>query len=44
VSVPVHKRRIGYDFQDARLSPHLTVRKKLDYRRSRKNTMALTAA
>jgi molybdate transport system ATP-binding protein len=31
--VPVHRRRIGYVFQDARLFPHLDVRKNLDYGR-----------
>lgn len=29
VNVPVHRRRIGYVFQDARLFPHLTVRQNL---------------
>jgi molybdate transport system ATP-binding protein len=33
VSVPVHKRRIGYVFQEHRLFPHLSVRKNLDYGR-----------
>lgn len=33
VSVPRHKRRIGYVFQDARLLPHLTVRQNLLYGR-----------
>ncbi|WP_299611513.1 molybdenum ABC transporter ATP-binding protein [uncultured Tateyamaria sp.] len=28
---PVHKRRIGYVFQDARLFPHMTVADNLDY-------------
>jgi molybdate transport system ATP-binding protein len=32
--VPVHRRRIGYVFQDARLFPHLDVRQNLDYGRS----------
>ena len=31
--VPVHRRRIGYVFQDARLFPHLTVRANLTYGR-----------
>lgn len=31
VWTPPHKRRIGYVFQDARLFPHLTVRKNLLY-------------
>lgn len=31
LSVPVHRRRIGYIFQDARLFPHLTVRTNLRY-------------
>ena len=30
VHVPVHRRRIGYVFQDARLFPHLDVRQNLD--------------
>ena len=29
--VPVHRRRLGYVFQDARLFPHLTVRRNLTY-------------
>ena len=29
--VPKHKRRIGYVFQDARLFPHMTVGRNLDY-------------
>jgi molybdate transport system ATP-binding protein len=33
VSVPRHKRRIGYVFQEARLFPHLTVRRNLLYGR-----------
>lgn len=32
-SLPPHKRRIGYVFQDARLFPHLTVRQNLMYGR-----------
>ena len=31
--VAVHRRRIGYVFQDSRLFPHLDVRKNLDYGR-----------
>lgn len=31
LSVPVHRRRIGYVFQEARLFPHLTVRQNLLY-------------
>ncbi|HVV40164.1 MAG TPA: molybdenum ABC transporter ATP-binding protein [Nitrobacter sp.] len=37
--VPAHRRRIGYVFQDARLFPHLDVRKNLDYGR-RMNRLA----
>lgn len=33
IHVPVHKRRIGYVFQDARLFPHLSVAQNLDYGR-----------
>src|SRR5690606_11400375 len=33
VFVPVHRRRIGYVFQDARLFPHLTVAQNLRYGR-----------
>jgi molybdate transport system ATP-binding protein len=33
LSVPVHKRRIGYVFQEHRLFPHLSVSKNLDYGR-----------
>jgi molybdate transport system ATP-binding protein len=39
VRVPVHRRRIGYVFQDARLFPHLDVRANLDYGR-RMNRLA----
>jgi len=39
VHVPVHRRRIGYVFQDARLFPHLDVRSNLDYGR-RMNRLA----
>ncbi|MFS4583549.1 molybdenum ABC transporter ATP-binding protein [Phaeobacter sp. C3_T13_0] len=31
ISVPSHRRRIGYIFQDARLFPHMTVSKNLIY-------------
>lgn len=31
INVPVHKRRLGYVFQDARLFPHLTVAQNLRY-------------
>src|SRR3546814_20514951 len=31
VSVPPHRRKIGYVFQDGRLSPHLSVRHNLLY-------------
>jgi molybdate transport system ATP-binding protein len=41
--VPVHRRRIGYVFQDARLFPHLDVRQNLDYGR-RMNRLAQDAA
>jgi len=33
--VPAHKRPLGYVFQDARLFPHLDVRRNLDYGRRR---------
>lgn len=33
ISVPVHRRRLGYVFQDARLFPHLSVRRNLLYGR-----------
>jgi molybdate transport system ATP-binding protein len=41
--VPVHRRRIGYVFQDARLFPHLDVRQNLDYGR-RMNGLAQDGA
>jgi molybdate transport system ATP-binding protein len=41
--VPVHRRRIGYVFQDARLFPHLDVRQNLDYGR-RMNRLAEDSA
>ncbi|MGI9524368.1 MAG: molybdenum ABC transporter ATP-binding protein [Hyphomicrobiaceae bacterium] len=31
--IPVHKRRIGYVFQDSRLLPHLTIRQNLQFGR-----------
>lgn len=31
ISLPVHKRRLGYVFQDARLFPHMTVAQNLAY-------------
>lgn len=31
LSVPVHKRKLGYVFQDGRLFPHLSVRQNLTY-------------
>jgi molybdate transport system ATP-binding protein len=33
ISVPPHRRRIGYVFQEGRLFPHLSVRQNLDYGR-----------
>jgi len=39
VHVPAYRRRIGYVFQDARLFPHLDVRRNLDYGR-RMNRLA----
>jgi molybdate transport system ATP-binding protein len=33
VAIPVHKRRIGYVFQEGRLFPHLTVRQNIAYGR-----------
>ncbi len=35
VNVPVERRGLGYVFQDARLFPHLSVRRNLDYGRRR---------
>lgn len=31
INLPPHKRRLGYIFQDARLFPHLSVRRNLNY-------------
>jgi molybdate transport system ATP-binding protein len=33
IDVPVHRRRVGYVFQDGRLFPHLSVQRNLDYGR-----------
>ena len=33
INVPVHRRRIGYVFQEGRLFPHMTVAQNLDYGR-----------
>ncbi|MEN4904222.1 molybdenum ABC transporter ATP-binding protein [Luteimonas sp. TWI1416] len=33
IDLPVHRRRVGYVFQDARLFPHLDVRRNLRYGR-----------
>ena len=38
--VPVHKRRLGYVFQDGRLFPHMTVARNLTYGRARATTPA----
>ena len=35
INLPTHQRRIGYVFQDARLFPHLDVRRNLGYGRHR---------
>ena len=43
VHIPAHRRRIGYVFQDARLFPHLDVRRNLDYGR-RMNGLARDSA
>src|SRR3954471_1257281 len=31
ITLPAHRRRVGYVFQEARLFPHLTVAQNLDY-------------
>ncbi|MEE2996820.1 MAG: molybdenum ABC transporter ATP-binding protein [Pseudomonadota bacterium] len=31
IDIPAHQRRVGYVFQDARLFPHMSVRRNLDY-------------
>ena len=36
IDIPVHQRRVGYVFQDARLFPHMSVRRNLDYGRRRR--------
>ncbi len=43
VNVPVHKRRVGYVFQEGRLFPHLTIASNLDYGR-RMNGLPADAA
>jgi len=43
IHVAAHRRRIGYVFQDARLFPHLDVRRNLDYGR-RMNRLVRDAA
>lgn len=43
IHVPVHRRRIGYVFQDLRLFPHFDVRQNLDYGR-RMNHLAEDSA
>ncbi|MEO6517701.1 MAG: ATP-binding cassette domain-containing protein [Pseudoxanthomonas sp.] len=41
IDVPAHRRRVGYVFQDARLFPHLDVRRNLQYgRHGRSNVQA----
>lgn len=37
IDLPVHLRRVGYVFQDARLFPHLDVRRNLEYGRHAAN-------
>lgn len=48
IFLPVHRRPVGYVFQEANLFRHLTVRRNLDYGRSRagsnKDTVASAAA
>lgn len=38
VNLPPERRRVGYVFQDARLFPHMTVRRNLEYGRRRNRT------
>ncbi|OOW73062.1 molybdenum ABC transporter ATP-binding protein [Xanthomonas axonopodis pv. melhusii] len=38
IDLPTHQRRIGYVFQDARLFPHLDVRRNLRYGRHARST------
>ncbi len=40
IDVPTHRRRIGYVFQDARLFPHLDVRRNLRYGRHGRDSQA----
>lgn len=42
INIPVHKRNIGYVFQDGRLFPHITVEKNLRYgiKRNRPRTLS----
>jgi molybdate transport system ATP-binding protein len=44
VFVPVHRRALGYVFQDAALFPHLTVAQNLDYGRKRRARAAAVSA
>jgi len=41
INVPVHKRNIGYVFQDGRLFPHMTVEKNLRYGTKKHRPQAL---
>jgi molybdate transport system ATP-binding protein len=43
IHVPAHRRRVGYVFQDARLFPHMSVERNLDYGR-RMNGLPFDAA
>jgi molybdate transport system ATP-binding protein len=47
IFVPVHRRRVGFVFQDAQLFPHLTVEQNISFgqwfRRGEKNTLPLSA-
>ncbi len=40
IHIPTHRRRIGYVFQDARLFPHLDVRRNLRYGRHERGAQA----